>query len=123
MQTELVHARGNLRQKLMNNADAVIKKVLEADLSDIVEVGIFGSIAKNSFTCNSDSDIYLLFDKNLPDRITKGNLRTMAEEHNCDIIFIKTDELFSNGVGLLAKNILENRIILWRKPDDKEWLL
>ena len=47
----------------------------------------------------------------------------MAEEHNCDIIFMKTDELLSNGVGLLAKNILENRIILWRKPDDKEWLL
>ena len=120
MQTELAYARENLRQKLIENADVVIKKVLEADLSDVVEMGIFGSIAKNSFTCNSDSDIYLLFDKNLPDRITKGNLRTMAEEHNCDIVFIKTDELLSNGVGLLAKNILENRIILWRKPDDKE---
>ena len=63
MQTELVHARGNLRQKLMNNADAVIKKVLEDDLSDIVEVGIFERNEKNSFTCNSDSDIYLLFEK------------------------------------------------------------
>lgn len=123
MQTELAYARENLRKQLLKNADAVIRKVLEADLSDIVEIGIFGSVAKNSFTCNSDSDIYLLFDKHLPDRITKGNLRSIAEEHNCDIVFIKTDELIGNGVGLLAENILENRIILWRRADDKKWLL
>lgn len=120
MQTELAYARENLRKQLLKNADAVIRKVLEADLSDIVEIGIFGSVAKNSFTCNSDSDIYLLFDKHLPDRITKGNLRSIAEEHNCDIVFIKTDELIENGVGLLAENILENRIILWRRADDKK---
>lgn len=121
MQTELVYARENLRQKLMKNADAVIKKVLEADLSDIVEIGIFGSVVKNSFTCNSDSDIYLLFEKHLPDRITKGNLRSIAEEHNCDIVFIKSDELTGNYVSLLAESILENRIILWRKDsNDKE---
>ena len=120
MRTELVQARENLRQKLIKNAYDVIREILAADLNDIIEIGIFGSLAKDSFTCNSDSDIYLLFDKHLPGRIIKGHLRSIAEEHNCDIVFIKSEDLTGDDVNLLAKNILENRITLWRRADDKE---
>lgn len=121
MRTELVQAREVLRQKLIKNAHDVIREISKADLNDIIEIGIFGSLAKDSFTCDSDSDIYLLFDKHLPDRIIKGYLRSIAEEHNCDIVFIKSEDLVGDEVNLLAENILKNRIILWRRrADDKE---
>ncbi len=36
------------------------------------------------------------------------------EENNCDIVFLTRDEFNAKEKSLLAENILEGRIILWR---------
>lgn len=71
MRTELVQARENLKKKLLQNADAVMREIMKSNLNGLAEIGLFGSVAKNNFTCKSDSDIYLLFDNNIPDRQTR----------------------------------------------------
>ncbi|MGD9568299.1 MAG: nucleotidyltransferase domain-containing protein [Sedimentibacter sp.] len=118
MQPDLIKARENLRGKLLNNAELVIREVLKENLNDLIEIGLFGSVAKDKFTCNSDTDIYLLFENKVPDRIVKGRLRSIAEEYNCDIVFVTLNEFQEES--LLAKNILEDRIILWRNAHDSE---
>lgn len=118
MQPDLLHARENLRNKLFHNAEVVIEEILNSNLDNLMEIGIFGSVAKDKFTCKSDTDIYLLFDNDIPDRQAKGLLRSIAEENNCDIVFITKNIFTSIDAGLLANNILEHRIILWRKDYD-----
>nr|WP_312579828.1 nucleotidyltransferase domain-containing protein [Sedimentibacter sp.] len=118
MQPDLLHARENLRNKLFHNAEIVIEEILNSKLDNLLEIGIFGSLAKDKFTCESDTDIYLLFDNNIPDRQSKGLLRSIAEENNCDIVFLTKNSLTSIDAGLLVSNILENRITLWRKEYD-----
>lgn len=113
MHSDLLKARENLKRKLFHNAEIVIEEIVKYNLDNLIEIGFFGSLAKDKYTCKSDSDIYLLFDGNIPDRQTKGTLRSVAEENNCDIVFV--NNFNSNDKGLLEKNILEDRIILWRK--------
>lgn len=114
MQKDLLEARDRLRNKLLNNAEKIKKEVLNLNLNGLIEIGIFGSLAKDNFTCSSDSDIYLIFKSTVPDRATKGYLRSIAEENNCDIVFVLKKDFESNELGLLIKEILNNRIILWR---------
>lgn len=116
MKQELLNARNNLREKLLHNAEIVVKEILEANLNGLKEIGLFGSLAKDKFNCKSDSDIYLIFKDFIPDRQVKGNLRTIAEENNCDIVFMTMDEFAKKG--LLAENILESRMILWMEDID-----
>lgn len=123
MRTELIKSRESLRKKLLQNADSVIEKVRKANLSSLIEIGIFGGVARKKFIGKSDSDIYLLFDNNIPDRQTKRYLRAVAEENNCDVVFLTQDDFNSDATSLLVENILKGRIVLWRRTDDKEWLL
>jgi len=118
MHLELIQARENLQRKLFHKAGIVIEEIGKNNLDNLIEVGLFGSLAKDKYTCKSDSDIYLLFDGNIPDRQTKGILRSVAEENNCDIVFVNNNNLNSKDAGLLEKNILEDRIILWRKKNN-----
>lgn len=117
MHTELFQARENLKHKLLENATVVINEVLNFDLPELIEIGIFGSIAKDKFTCKSDSDIYLLFKKNIPDRQIKGILRSKAEENNCDIVFLTENDFKESNRSFLAKNILESSEIVWRREE------
>jgi len=114
MQPELLKARNMLKEKLLNNARAVVNETLNMKLPKLVEIGIFGSLAKDNFTCNSDADIYLIFDGCLPDRETKGILRSIAEENNCDIVFIESGHLTLENPNPLVAEILNSRVILWR---------
>ncbi|WMJ89699.1 nucleotidyltransferase domain-containing protein [Anaerocolumna sp. MB42-C2] len=115
MQANLSEARNNLKNKLLANACVVISEIQKANLNNLLEIGLFGSLACNTFTCNSDADIYLVFDESIPDRTVKGMLRSIAEENNCDIVFINSSSLYKDNPDLLAAEILKNRIILWRK--------
>jgi len=115
MQPELFKARESLRNKLLRNAEFVMEEVLKVNLDSLIEIGLFGSLVKNKFTCNSDADIYLLFEGNIPDRQTKGLLRSISEENNCDIVFINEGDFISENAGLLVNEILKDRIILWRR--------
>lgn len=115
MHLDLKLARENLKKKLINNAKAVVEEVLKSNLDNLIEIGLFGSVSKNNFTCKSDSDLYLVFDGDIPNRELKGILQSIAEENNCDIVYVSKDNLYSNCAGLLEKDILKDRIILWRK--------
>jgi len=117
MQKDLLQARQKLCNKLYENAEKVKGEVLNINLENLVEIGIFGSLAKDKFTCKSDSDIYLLFDNDIPDRQIKGVLRSIAEENNCDIVFISKKDIETDELGLLAKEILKDRIIMWRMEE------
>jgi predicted nucleotidyltransferase len=121
LQSEFIQARENLKRKLIENANETIKEVLKADLKGLVEIGLFGSLVKNDFNCKSDSDIYLIFNNSIPDRQTKGHLRSIAEEKNCDIVFMTINDLTGSKNNLLSESILKNRIVLWREnSSDKE---
>jgi predicted nucleotidyltransferase len=118
MHIELLEARNNLKSQLLSNARIVTKQILNMGLENLVEVGVFGSVAKDCFTCKSDTDIYLIFYRSLPDRPMKGHLRTIAEENNCDIVFIEQSNFTAENPSLLVTEILEHRIILWREDHD-----
>lgn len=64
MQKDLLVARDKLRYKLLNNAEKIKEEVLNLNLNELIEIGVFGSLAKDKFTCSSDSDIYLIFKNN-----------------------------------------------------------
>lgn len=115
MHRDLTKARENLRSKLLQSAEAVLQEVLNAEMDDLIEIGLFGSVAKDKFTCSSDTDIYLLFENEIPDRNVKGFLRSVAEENNCDIVFLTWSNFTRKEPDLLVKNILESRIVLWRR--------
>ena len=115
MHIDLIQARENLRVKLMQNAELVLQQVLNMNIDGLVEAGLFGSLSNNKFTCNSDADIYLVFEDKIPDRQTKGLIRSIAEENNCDIVFLTLNDFMKDEPDLLIKNILKNRIILWRR--------
>lgn len=117
MHTALLKSRDMLKKKLLNNVKLVINEALNMDLNNLAEIGIFGSLAKDSFTCKSDADIYFIFDGCLPDRQTKGMLRSIAEENDCDIVFVEKSHLVSENPSPLITEILNNRIILWRECD------
>jgi len=114
MQPELSEAREFLKERKLNNARVVVNETLNMKLPNLVEIGIFGSLAKDSFTCKSDADIYLIFDGCIPDRETKGLLRSIAEENDCDIAFVEESHLASENPSPLVAEILNHRIILWR---------
>jgi predicted nucleotidyltransferase len=120
MHAELENARDELRNKLLYHAKIVVNEILLIKTIDLVEIGLFGSLAKEKFTCDSDTDIYIVYQGEVPDRITKGKLRGLAEENNCDIVFIKEEELSYKTPSLLINEILQKRIILWRKQYDTE---
>lgn len=120
MHIELLKARDNLKIQLLNNAKHVVNEVLNMNITNLVEIGVFGSVAKDTFSCNSDTDIYLMFDSGLPDRSTKGYLRTIAEENNCDIVFIETSSFLSKYPSILVSEILMHKIILWRRESQRD---
>ncbi|GEM_PF-6145361 len=115
MHADLLKARNELRMKLLSKAEIVIKAVHNENLNNLKEIGLFGSLANDKFTCNSDADIYLEFDGPLPSRQKKGMLRSVAEENNCDIVFINSSSLSADNPGLLVDEIFKNKIVLWRK--------
>lgn len=120
MHVELERARNELRNKLLYHAKIVVNEILRIHTIDLLEIGLFGSLAKDKFTCDSDSDIYVVYRGELPDRTTKGSLRCIAEENNCDIVFVKEEDYTQELPSLLISEILQNRIILWRKKYDTE---
>lgn len=121
MHVDLIQAREKLRNKLLQSAELVLQEVFNSNLVDLIEVGLFGSLVKNKYTCNSDADIYLLFENQIPDRRVKGLLRSIAEENNCDIVFLTISNFTKKEPDLLVNNILNDRIILWRRDaNDKK---
>ncbi|NLC44422.1 MAG: nucleotidyltransferase domain-containing protein [Clostridiales bacterium] len=118
MGSEFARARENLKIKLKQNADKTVNEVLNADLKGLAEIGLFGSLVRNDFNCRSDSDIYLLFHDNIPDRQTKGYLRSVAEEKNCDLVFLTKSDFYGDTGNLLSESILKNRMVIWREDAD-----
>ena len=109
MNSELLEARNKLKSKLLNNAYTVID-YCKQEILDIVEIGIFGSLARDDFKCNSDADIYVITKETCP-RTIRGDIRCFAEEHHCDVVFFE-EAYFNNTDIPLIHYIKRDRRIL-----------
>lgn len=102
----------------LNKAQVVIDEILDAGLTGLMEIGLFGSIARGDFTCESDVDIYLVFEGEVPERTIKGRLRSLAEENECDLVFMK--EIDFVEPQLLQQNIEKNHQVIWRREENDQ---
>lgn len=108
---EVLKAREILFNKLMRNASIVCDYIKE-HVDDVIEVGIFGSLAREDFNACSDSDVYLVTKERI-ERHIRGDIRCFAEENNCDVVFFTIDN-FNSKYSLLASNINKERKILYK---------
>ena len=115
MNSDLLKAREELKNKLIHNAQKVIDEVFTKELENLIEIGLFGSLVQGNFTCLSDADVYLIFDGDIPERTIKGELRSIAEENNCDIVFISNVDFLKDSPSLLVMNIKKHQQIIWRR--------
>jgi len=116
MNQSLIDARLKLKNKRLNCANLVIEEILKQDLQGLIEIGLFGSMLRDNFTCNSDVDIYLMFSDKIPDRVKKGTIRSFAEVNECDVVFLTKEQL--NNPGLLETNIIKNHQVLYKETED-----
>lgn len=79
-------------------------------IPEAIEIGVFGSYARNEHTMLSDIDFYVICDC-YPSRDLTCELRDVAEEHKIDIVFMSKN-YFDNEDTLLIRNIKRDRRIL-----------
>lgn len=116
MHQSLVEARKQMKYMKLNKAQVVIDEILKTGLSGLIEIGLFGSVTRGDFTCESDVDIYLVFEEALPERTIKGRLRSLAEENECDLVFMKETDFVEPQ--LLQQNIEKNHQVIWRREEN-----
>ena len=80
-----------------------VKILIKESGIEYIEVGVFGSYARNEYNATSDIDICIIA-KQHPERIASGMLRLKADELKVDIIY-STPEYFYNNNSLFAKNL------------------
>ncbi|MDF2486367.1 MAG: polymerase beta, Nucleotidyltransferase [Herbinix sp.] len=110
MNVEVSAARQKIYEKLNNNVMTVLDYI-QANVKEIVEVGVFGSFARGTFTALSDSDLYVV-SKNTLKHSVRGEVRCFAEEHSCDVVFF-TEDNFVESHSLLAQKIYKERRVLY----------
>ena len=100
-----------LQEKLQSDLIRSINIVKESNI-EFVEFGIFGSIARNEYDCNSDIDIVIIVNA-LPDKRDIADLRCRLEESNCDLAVLLKDS-FDNPTSMFHKKVKEDyrRIVL-----------
>lgn len=75
---------------------------------EFIELGIFGSYARNEYTSLSDIDILAIV-KERPSRRLSGNLREDLESIKVDLVY-STKEYFHNSDSLFAKQLRNDYI-------------
>ena len=87
------------------------KKALNMILNsgiEFVEIGIFGSYARNEYTALSDIDILIIVNEH-PPRSLSGNLREELESIKVELVY-STKEYFYNSDSLFAKQLRNDYI-------------
>ncbi len=91
-----------IKLKFLNIQNEMIKRILEQRF-DFIEIGIFGSYAREEYNALSDVDVCVIV-KEMPSRYVTGWLRDDAEELGADICFI-TEEQFENSNTTFMNNL------------------
>ena len=87
--------------------------LIKDSMPEAIEIGVFGSYARNEHTMLSDIDFYVICDS-YPSRDMTSELRDVAEDHNIDIVFMSKN-YFDNEDTLLIRNIKRDRRILYER--------
>ena len=75
---------------------------------NFVELGIFGSYARNEYTATSDIDMLAIV-KTHPDRRISGELREILDNIKVDLVYV-TPEYFANSTDNFACKVREDYI-------------
>jgi predicted nucleotidyltransferase len=97
------------KEGIIQSAVDTIKRYVPA----YYEIGLFGSVARGTYSASSDVDIYTITNLGI-DKHTKAELTADLEELGVDIVFLTKNDLTENQEFLLIKNILKDRRILDR---------
>lgn len=91
-----------IKAKFLNIQNEMVSRILKQNFY-FVEIGIFGSYARNEYNALSDVDICVIV-KEMPTRYITGWLRDDAEELCADICFI-TEEQFESSETTFMNNL------------------
>lgn len=80
------------------------------------EMGLFGSVARGTYSASSDVDLYLVTDDPI-DKYVKAELSSDLDEIGVDIVFLKKDDFIINIDHLLVKNVMRDRRIISKRGD------
>lgn len=89
----------NVEEDFRSRKQAVLELIARYQIQ-FLEVGIFGSYARDDYKANSDIDFCIITEQR-PDRIRSGSLREDAEAIGADIIFVSPD-YFKNDTSNFA---------------------
>lgn len=116
---QVVYEMNHIKEKLREKQEKKIKELLpELIATNPVEIGIYGSYARDTCKATSDIDMYVLY-LEVPKRIQKGELYELAYEKGIDLL-IASEENFYETDSVFCKNIIRDRKILWRKENKNE---
>ena len=91
-----------IKVKFLNIQNEMVNRILNQKF-DFIEIGIFGSYAREEYNALSDVDICVIVNE-MPSRYVKGWLRDDAEELGADIYFI-TEEQFESSNTVFMNNL------------------
>lgn len=91
-----------VRDNFVTRQNKVVELIQSYNV-DYIEIGIFGSFARNDYKSTSDID-FCIITENRPDRRTSGCLREEAELLGADVIYV-TPEYFKYDNSVFAKNL------------------
>lgn len=91
-----------IKVKFLNIQNEMVNRILNQKF-DFIEIGVFGSYAREEYNALSDIDICVIV-KDMPSRYVKGWLRDDAEELGADICFI-TEEQFKSSNTVFMNNL------------------
>jgi predicted nucleotidyltransferase len=98
----------SLAKKFKDREAAVLQIILNSGIT-FDAIGIFGSYARGDYKGTSDIDFFVIGDK--PDKVTKGELYSDADDLGADIAFMSED-YFRNDSSLFARNVRRDAIFL-----------
>ena len=84
--------------------------MIEEAIPEAIEVGLFGSYARDQHTLLSDIDFYVVTPTKL-DRHRISELRCNMDEENMDVFFM-SKEYYDTSEDIIVKNIKRDRRIL-----------
>ena len=92
---------------LVVKAFKALQMILDSGI-EFIELGIFGSYARNEYTALSDIDILAIVNEH-PPRIISGELREDLDAIGVDLIYV-TPNYFDNSDSLFAREVREDYI-------------
>lgn len=97
--------------EIKNRLNYLVNLVLDSGI-ECEKIVLFGSYARMEQKIDSDLDIFVLSDEQIP-REKRGYLASVFEENNADIVFCTTS-IFDTSDSLLYKNIRKDGVLLWK---------